>query len=64
MALVEKDAAMMIKDSDAIELLAPEAVRLAIDSEKKDALSVAIRRLGKPNASKDIVIEIEHIIGG
>jgi UDP-N-acetylglucosamine--N-acetylmuramyl-(pentapeptide) pyrophosphoryl-undecaprenol N-acetylglucosamine transferase len=62
MALVNKNAAMMVKDTDAVKKLIPEAIELITNQTKQDSLSEAIKKLGKPNATADIVNEIEIIV--
>jgi UDP-N-acetylglucosamine--N-acetylmuramyl-(pentapeptide) pyrophosphoryl-undecaprenol N-acetylglucosamine transferase len=54
MALVEKDAAILIKDVNAVELLVPSAIHLLSDENKKERLSQQIRLFAKPNAAQDI----------
>ena len=61
-ALVEKEAAVMIRDSEIYEILLPEAIKLINDEAKCNRLSAQIKTLAKPNATKDIVDEAEKII--
>jgi UDP-N-acetylglucosamine--N-acetylmuramyl-(pentapeptide) pyrophosphoryl-undecaprenol N-acetylglucosamine transferase len=61
-ALVEKDAALMIADKDANEKLVDEALKLLFDEQRAKKLSENISRLAKPNATEDIVNEIEKLI--
>lgn len=63
MALVEKDAALLIRDVEAKEKLIPEALNLLANEERCHELSKHIEALGKPNATADIVNEIEKLIG-
>lgn len=62
MALVEKDAAIMIPDKDAKEKLVDAALHLLFDEHRAITLSGNISKLGRPNATRDIVKEIETII--
>lgn len=62
MALVNKSAALMIKDKDAVKHLIPAAIELLKDSNKQAELSKAIKVLGKPNATKDIVQTISELV--
>lgn len=62
MALVNKDAAVLIKDTEARGVLIPEVISLLSDSAKCGELSVNIKSLAKPNATSDIVNTIESII--
>ena len=54
MALVDKDAAIMIKDVDAMEKLIPEALLLINENDRLNSLSHNIAKLAKPNAAVDI----------
>lgn len=62
MSLVKEGAALMVRDVEAKDTLVDEALRLLFDEKQCDSLSVNIARLGKPNATDDIVNEIERII--
>lgn len=62
MALVSKNAALLVKDSDAKENLIPTAIKLLNNEEERTNLTNEISKLGKPNATADIVNEIEKII--
>lgn len=61
-ALVEKDAAIMIKDSEAKEKLALEIVALLSNKEKQSILSSNIKSLAKPNATKEIVNQVKLLL--
>ncbi len=61
MALVRENAALMIKDQEALVNLVPEALKLICNDERRIELSVNIRRMGKPNAAENIVKEIIRI---
>ncbi len=61
LALVDKHAAILVKDKDALENLVPTAIELLKDETKMKELSGNIQRLGKPNATSDIVDTIEKI---
>jgi UDP-N-acetylglucosamine--N-acetylmuramyl-(pentapeptide) pyrophosphoryl-undecaprenol N-acetylglucosamine transferase len=63
MALVNKGAALLVKDAAARETLFSTALELLKDKEQCAALAAAIVQLGKPNATEDIVNEIERIAG-
>lgn len=63
MALVEKDAALIVADKEAKEKLVDEALRLMYDGQRCSRLSQNISTLARPNATEDIVSEIEKIIG-
>lgn len=61
MALYSKDAALMVKDSEAAQTLIPEAMALLDNKVLQESLISNIALLGKPNATKDIVSEVLKI---
>jgi len=63
MALVKKDAALLIPDKDAGSRLVDEALKLLFDEAMANKLRVNIAKLARPNATRDIVNEIEKLIG-
>jgi len=63
MALVEKHAAELVTDKDAKTILVEEAVKLLFDAGRASKLSENITKLAKPNATNEIVDEIEKLIG-
>jgi UDP-N-acetylglucosamine--N-acetylmuramyl-(pentapeptide) pyrophosphoryl-undecaprenol N-acetylglucosamine transferase len=62
MALVEKDAALLVADKDAKTKLVDEALKLLFDENLASRLSGNILKLAKPRATEDIVNEIEKLI--
>ena len=62
MSLTDKDAAIMIKDSVAIEELIPAALELLQKSEKCLNLSMNIKKLATPRATADIVDVIATLL--
>ena len=62
MSLVNENAAIMIKDSEAKERLVNEALILLYDAPQCKRLSENISKLAKPNAAVEIVEEIEKLI--
>ena len=54
MALVNKNAAIMVRDSDALKDLVPTAIETVMDEEKLASLSAEIKKLALPNAANDI----------
>ena len=62
MALVEKNAAILVKDIDAPSQLITNTLKLLKDKDKCESLSKAIYSLGKPNATGAIVDEVERIL--
>jgi UDP-N-acetylglucosamine--N-acetylmuramyl-(pentapeptide) pyrophosphoryl-undecaprenol N-acetylglucosamine transferase len=61
-ALVEKDAAIMVKDSDARNDLIPKFLELASNDTQMVQLSVNIQKLAKPDADDLIVKEVYKLI--
>lgn len=61
MALVNKGAALLIKDNVAVQKLIPAAIDLTEQEEKCRKLSAEIKKLAKPSATEEIVNEIERI---
>jgi UDP-N-acetylglucosamine--N-acetylmuramyl-(pentapeptide) pyrophosphoryl-undecaprenol N-acetylglucosamine transferase len=61
-ALVDKDAAILVEDRDAKTKLVDAALHLMFDGQRAAALSTNIRKLAKPDATRDIVNEIEKLI--
>jgi UDP-N-acetylglucosamine--N-acetylmuramyl-(pentapeptide) pyrophosphoryl-undecaprenol N-acetylglucosamine transferase len=55
MALVENQAALLIKDADSKNSLLKETFKLLGDKQRMNSLSENIRKLGRPQAAKDIV---------
>jgi len=62
MSLVEKDAAILVKDSDAVSELIPDALALVNNQEKCLKLSQNILRLATPHATEDIVEVIADLL--
>jgi UDP-N-acetylglucosamine--N-acetylmuramyl-(pentapeptide) pyrophosphoryl-undecaprenol N-acetylglucosamine transferase len=62
MALVNKGAAVLVKDSEAKERLIPITIGILNNIELQNNLIVEITKLGKPDATASIVNEIEKII--
>jgi UDP-N-acetylglucosamine--N-acetylmuramyl-(pentapeptide) pyrophosphoryl-undecaprenol N-acetylglucosamine transferase len=62
MALVNKQAAILVKDVDANEKMIQEALDILQNDTLKRALRTNILTLGKPNAALDIVAEINAIL--
>lgn len=61
MALVKNNAAILIKDDVAKEQLISEAIGLLKEDSRMNELRVAIKRMAKPQATKDIVDVIESL---
>ena len=62
MALVNVQAAFMIADTDAHKNLTREVLALIGDRTRCEKLSEQIGKLGRPNAARDIVDELETLI--
>jgi len=62
LALVHKDAALMVPDKDAEEQLAPIALNVIQNNDRLDFLSRHIALLAQPNSAERIVDEIIKII--
>ncbi|MDR0732697.1 MAG: undecaprenyldiphospho-muramoylpentapeptide beta-N-acetylglucosaminyltransferase [Dysgonamonadaceae bacterium] len=62
MALVDKDAAMLVSDADAAQKLIPLALETVHNSARLKTLSANIRKLALPDAANRIAEEIEKIM--
>lgn len=62
MALVKKDAAIMIKDSDAVSTLLETSLVVIKDEQKLSELSANIKKMALPNAAEKIVDEIDKLV--
>ena len=62
MALVNSNAALLVKDNVAKQELIPTAFDLLKNEKLQRELSIEIEKLAKPNATADIVNEIQKII--
>lgn len=62
MALVNVNAAMMIRDDQAGENLVSESLKLIYDNQRCELLGRNISQLAKPHAAEEIVDEIEKLI--
>lgn len=62
MALVDKQAALMVTDRDAPVRLIDEALKLMKDQEKRENLSENIRKMARPDAGKAIADEIIKLV--
>ncbi|QSE99043.1 undecaprenyldiphospho-muramoylpentapeptide beta-N-acetylglucosaminyltransferase [Fulvivirga lutea] len=61
-SLCTNGAAILIRDSESEKSLMNNVVDLLGDKEKQASLSAALKKMGKPNATKDIVSEVMRII--
>ena len=62
MALVEKDAAIMIPDKDAAEQLVDKAIELVKDNNRKEILSKNIKQLEERDADLKIAKEVLKLV--
>jgi UDP-N-acetylglucosamine--N-acetylmuramyl-(pentapeptide) pyrophosphoryl-undecaprenol N-acetylglucosamine transferase len=58
MALVNREAALLVQDKNAVEQLVEEALDLVNCPEKKTKLSNNIGDMARPNAAGDIALEV------
>jgi UDP-N-acetylglucosamine--N-acetylmuramyl-(pentapeptide) pyrophosphoryl-undecaprenol N-acetylglucosamine transferase len=63
MALVNKEAAVLVKDAEAPEVLLDRALELLADNKKCLSLSANIRQFARPNADNDIAQEVLKLGG-
>ena len=63
MALVNRNAALLVRDADAVETLLPLAVETVTDDEQLAQLAENIKKLGQPN-SADIIADEVIRLGG
>lgn len=62
-ALADQDAAVLIPDHEAVSSLVDESLKLLFDEQRAERLSTNIKKMGKPDATRSIVNEIEKLIG-
>lgn len=62
MALVNKSAAVLVKDAEALETLIPITIELLNNEEQQKTLANNIELLAKPEATVEIVNELEKLI--
>lgn len=62
LSLVKEDAALMVKDSEAPDVLVLKAIELLQNQELCKKLDSNILNLGKPNATQEIVDEVLNLI--
>ncbi|MBR5175592.1 MAG: undecaprenyldiphospho-muramoylpentapeptide beta-N-acetylglucosaminyltransferase [Bacteroidales bacterium] len=62
MALVRKDAAMIVKDADAVEKMIPTALELLKDTEKIKTLEDNAGKMALPDAATKIAEEVYKLI--
>ena len=62
MALVQKSAAVLVKDAEASHILYEVALELLQDEKRLQELSNNIRKLGKPHAAEEIVNELIKLL--
>lgn len=62
LALVDKGAAVMIEDAEAIAKLGAELERLLADADTRRSMSQSIKAMSRPNAASDIVDRLEQIV--
>ncbi|MBF9255413.1 undecaprenyldiphospho-muramoylpentapeptide beta-N-acetylglucosaminyltransferase [Pontibacter sp. 172403-2] len=62
LALVQQQAAILVRDAEAAEKLVPAVLQLAGNTEEQQRLSRNILKMARPNAAADIVNELLKII--
>ena len=62
MAYVGKDAALMVKDANAEKELIDKLLELLNNDERQMQLGANIKKLGRPNAAKDIVDQVMELV--
>jgi UDP-N-acetylglucosamine--N-acetylmuramyl-(pentapeptide) pyrophosphoryl-undecaprenol N-acetylglucosamine transferase len=62
MALVNRVAALLVKDSEAREVLVKTALKLIEDKALQDELSLNCKSMAMPHATAEIVNEIEKCL--
>ena len=62
-SLADKDAAIIVKNSEAEEKLIPTVFNLLEDNEKNCKMQENIAKFARPNAAEDIVNEIDKVLG-
>jgi len=62
MALVSREAAIMVQDKEANKKLLEEVISLAGDEKRREILAKNIKNLSRPNAVKDIIRELKMIM--
>ncbi len=62
MALVNENAALMVRDADALERLFPAAEELLGDAKRRESLERNIAKLAKANAAEEIAKECFNLI--
>jgi UDP-N-acetylglucosamine--N-acetylmuramyl-(pentapeptide) pyrophosphoryl-undecaprenol N-acetylglucosamine transferase len=62
MALVDEQAALLVKDKEARLNLIPEALKILFNEAQQKVLSTNIKKLAKPSAAENIVREIVSVI--
>ncbi|TPE42848.1 undecaprenyldiphospho-muramoylpentapeptide beta-N-acetylglucosaminyltransferase [Pontibacter mangrovi] len=62
MALVQQEAAVLVRDAEAMEKLVPTALQLLKDETEQQRLHQHILKMARPNAAADIVNELVKLI--
>lgn len=57
-ALVDRHAAEMIPDGEAVESAIPRAIELLADTATREAIASRVRELGRPHAARDVAAQI------
>lgn len=63
-ALVDKNAAIMVRNSDTVQELLPQALELLQNETKRNTLARNILALAKPNAAEEIAEQVLRLVEG
>ena len=63
LALVQKDAALMVKDAEAQAQLIPLAMKVVQDAQQLTSLSTHIKKLALPDSANIIAKEVIELVG-
>jgi len=62
MSLVDRDAALLVRDQDARQQLIGAALDLLENQQQRQQLSAELKKLGKPTAARDIAEEVRKLV--
>ncbi len=62
MSLVDRNAALLVRDQDARQQLIGAALALLANQRQREQLSVELKKLGKPTAARDIAEEVRKLV--
>lgn len=62
MSLVDRNAALLVRDQDARQQLIGAALDLLANQRQREQLSTEMKKLGKPTAARDIAEEVRKLV--